>query len=168
MHIARVVAPLVLLLCSANMPGAAMPAHVTPFSTVLTFPPGSRSSATSPVFRFHGEAYHLRLEPYMERGGMELVLERATRQSGPGGNLLDPNGYHGLQRWHFLASEYAHGLGRSVFGDTRTIVLPRRGLSVKATVVRAAVAPKAATSSAYRFTDLALHVVVRTLPVDTP
>lgn len=127
MNIAKVIAQsLVLLLGSSTMSSAATTNNSAAFTVVLTYPPGPRSSGTSPVFHGpHGKGYNFRLEPQKNINGdlvlFELVMEGIT-SSARGSNLLVPNGrLRGYQRWYFAASDFAHGPAKSIYGTSRTI-----------------------------------------------
>lgn len=171
MKFSKVVA-LSLLLVSVTMNGAAATNDVSIFTAVLAYAPQSRLPLTSRVFRIRREAYRFRLIPESDVAGhlvvCELFLEGASHSWRPD-NLLDPAGMtHGYQKWTFAASDFAHGPGKSIYGATRTIDLPKRGLTVQIDVVRAAVKPTPAmsqTPASYRFTDLTLRIRVRTASV---
>jgi hypothetical protein len=167
MKIVNVIAQsLLLLFASTTACSAATTDIVATFSTVLTYPSGSRSSVTSAVFHSHGKAYRFRLVPERDVAGnlfgFQLVMEGASRSPGQGPNLLDPTGrIHGYQKWDFLASEFVRGHAPPGWGDSRTIYLPNLGLEVQVSVVRFAVKPTAATSATpadSRFTELTLRI----------
>jgi hypothetical protein len=144
-----------------------------PFTAVLEYPPGRRSSLVSPAFRApHGKAYRFRLNPDRDINGhlivFELSMEAASPASSPS-NLLDLTGkLRGFQKWDFAAGDLAHGPAKSIYGSSRTIDLPNLGLEVQVKVVRVAVEPIPATSSMpadYRFTHLTLKILA--LPVSS-
>jgi hypothetical protein len=159
---------LLLLLMSATATGAAPTEGASGFTAFLAYPHQSRSPERSHVFRSHGESYRFGLVPDWDTEGhlivFELVLERASH-SGQPENLLDPTGMiHGYQKWTFGATDFAHGPGKSGYGTTRIVDLPKRGLSVRIDVLRVAVKPTPATSSVparYRFTQLTVRVQAR-------
>jgi len=159
---------LVLLLFSATATGAAPTEGASAIIAVLAYPHQSRSPERSRVFRSHGKAYRFRLNPELDVDGhlvvFELLMEGAESSS-RGENLLDPTGkLHGYQKWYFAAADFSHGAGKSIYGTTRTIALPNRGLTVQINVARVAVKPTPATSlmnASYRFTQLTVRVQAR-------
>jgi hypothetical protein len=97
----------------------------------------------------------------------DLVLERVSPLR-PGQNLLEPTGHwHGYQKFFFAASDFAHGPDKSIYGNPRTIDLPRLGMAVVVTVVRVVVtpAPTRFDRSGYRFTAFTVRVDARTASV---
>jgi hypothetical protein len=89
---------------------------------------------------------------------VELVL-RYPDAKADSSNLLDATGkLHGLQRFHFAAADFAQGVGKSVFGRRRTIVLKELGLIVEMTVLKADVTPT--PSGSYQIDKLEVHVTM--------
>lgn len=158
----------VLVSASASASGAPATNHAT-FKATLGYPPGSRVPTTSRDFQSpHGQAYRFRLDPQRDVDGNDIVVElvmQGASGSSHGSNLLDATGrLHGMQKWFFAASDLAHGPERSVYGDARTIDLPRLGITVEAKVVRVEVKPTPATAgmpAGYRFSELTLEIRVR-------
>jgi hypothetical protein len=172
MSIRTVISQSLLLLLFSAVTRAAPAAGTPGFTAVLTYPPQSRSSEKSNVFRSHGKAYRFRLTPEPDTDGhliaFELSLEGFAHSWRPD-NLLDPTGMvHGYQKWTFGASDFSHGPAKSGYGMTRVVDLPKRGLSVRIDVVRVAVKPTPATSpmpASYHFTELFLRVQARSASV---
>jgi hypothetical protein len=162
---------LLTLVVSAMMWHAAAADDSTTFTAVLAYRPESRSPETSRVFRSHGKAYRFRLVSDRDAdgsaGNFELILERATSPRPP--NLLDPTGMlHGYQRWDFGAFDFANGARKSIYGPTRVMSLPKRGLVVRVDVLRVAVKSAPVTKdepAGHRFTALTLRIVARAVPI---
>ncbi|MGO8720502.1 MAG: hypothetical protein ACLQMO_15010 [Acidobacteriaceae bacterium] len=119
-----------------------------------------------------GEAYRLSLEAEKDIAGrvvvLELLLQKENNNEDDDSNLLDVTGrLHGYQPYFFAASDFVRGTQKSVYGETRTMDVPKLGMKVQVKVVRVAVeqAPAdAAAPASYQFTDLTLQVITRSLP----
>jgi hypothetical protein len=164
-----IVQALLLLLASTTISGAAATDRAATFSAILTYPSESRSDEISGFFRSHGKAYRLRLYPELDADGVlgdfTLTMEDAG-SSWRGRNFLEPTRmWHGYQPFFFAASDFEHGAAKSIFGNPRTIELPRLGMAVQVTIVRVVVIPVSTTAHSPEFKNLTLRIVARPVQV---
>jgi hypothetical protein len=98
---------------------------------------------------------------------LELVLRQPRVAMTGYPNLLAPRSmWHGYQPFFFAGSDYAHGVRRSIYGETRTIDVPRLGMRFLITVPSVHVAPvpnHEPGDPGYRFVEMTLRVVVQSL-----
>ncbi|HEX3464807.1 MAG TPA: hypothetical protein VHS78_12240 [Candidatus Elarobacter sp.] len=153
-----------LALLLASSAGGAAAAET--FSAVLSYPGPSHAGTSAPVYRRNGRRYRFRLVPDPDIAQnvitVELVMQPADAPQSSNANLLDATGrLHGMQRWTFAASDFAHGPSKSRYGAVRTVKLAKLGTVVTITVEHAGVAPTKATPAlpaSYRFTNLVVRV----------
>ena len=154
-------------------PAAALAVQVKPSAAPTTrveiafpaHPGGARSSAfvTAPG---RAARYQVLLSPQYDVGKhvahMELDLCR-TGQKARCGLLAPPGGARGAQASVFNAGEFASPARRSRFGRRRTFSLPKLGLNLQATVLKAQAHPtKPRPGRAdYEFQALTVEVAVR-------
>ncbi len=68
-------------------------------------------------------------------------------------------GVHGFQPWFFAAADFARGVGKSIYGKTRTLRVKYRSIVVQIVVLEAKV-QRLPRSDAYRFDSLEVQVNV--------
>ncbi len=68
-------------------------------------------------------------------------------------------GVHGFQPWFFAAADFARGIGKSMYGKTRTVRVKYRSIVVQIVVLEAKV-QRIRRSDVYRFDSLEVQVKV--------
>jgi hypothetical protein len=100
--------------------------------------------------------YALKLVPDNDVQGdiavLELQLVRGGDANGSDAeNLLAPYNWHGMQKFTFAASDLAKGPSRTLYGQQRTILLPKRKVSVEITILSAQVVQVATPGSEFPY-----------------
>jgi hypothetical protein len=118
-----------------------------------------------------GITYELSLLPEADICGrvedLELVLRRPHVAMTGYPNLLAPTYmWHGYEPFFFAGVDYAHGARRSIYGETRTVDVPRLGMRFLITVpsVHVAAVPNHEPGDpGYRFVEITLRAIVQPL-----
>jgi hypothetical protein len=116
-----------------------------------------------------GAKYRLSLIPQLDAGDHVVVLElelRGRETEPDNSNFLDTGKLHGYQPYFFAASDFARGIQKSVYGQSRVIELHRLGMKMRITVGRVSVKPiehRSSDSLQYEFRDLVIQVTTESV-----
>lgn len=117
-----------------------------------------------------GVTYQLSLVPELDVKKHVVVLDLLLQKPGQtedDPNLLDSTGkLHGYQPYVFAASDFAGGIQKSAYGESRVIDLPKLGMQMRVKVADAHVESASAGSSqglGYQFDDLTLEITTQSL-----
>jgi hypothetical protein len=156
---------LIIVNASTTIPAALAEQHTELLSARFVFSPDGIISPAHKVFSDGFQKYTLSLEPdfdvYHRIVVLTLVMHHVDEDE-DAQNLLDPSGRaHGYQKYIFAASDFANGPERSVYGESRSILIDSLGLLFNIGIRKAIVEKSAegtGESTRYKFDEFILDV----------
>jgi hypothetical protein len=168
-RVLRIVA--VMLLANSSLSGAATSElQIAPVQAVLHFSSHSRGQTASvPIKTTRGVTVYVltlakesNLDP--EPSELELFLRNA-HEGAEGWNFFYPPGtnWHGMQPWFLPADDFAHGVGRTLYGPVRVFDLKWLGIVVQIKLLKADLKPIRGSEPDYEFKSLDMLVRIHSM-----